>query len=498
MYLSIKFADEDKKFHRFFHDGKEYEYDSWIFGNAAAPFVALKTMEIIMTQSKLTGVSQRALMNSLYMDDLVTSVETAEEGIEIYQDMVCYSNHHLKFKKWMSSHREVLQQIPVPDRAKLLELLSELPQVTALGMIYMADSDQLTYKGLGPDEGDVLTKRTIASVVSRIFDPIGYLDLLTVRARVVLQELWAFRLLLGVDWDTDLTQIQDEDLKNLLKTWHKVLEDLKRVNEVIFPRPVRKSKPIRIELHMFCDGSGVALGAVGYQVFDYGTHRESSVIMSKKKCNSLRKRSIPQVELLSAVILSRMFNTLNGLIQFDEVFYWSDSLCTLYWIKKEGHRYGVFVMNRITEINDLTDSQYWRHVPTEDNPADKITRGMSLNRFLIDIVWQQGPTWLLKVQDQWPVTSMIMSTEQTAAIAESIQKFAIMLATTRSKSHPNSKPVDYDEREKWGETDLWEESLINPPTDDELVENIQEEPVVVGPNGENMVLVDTNAQWAKT
>jgi hypothetical protein len=56
------------------------------------------------------------------MDDLVTSVETAKEGIEIYQDMVCYSNHHLKFKKWMSSHREVLQQIPVPDRAKLLEL----------------------------------------------------------------------------------------------------------------------------------------------------------------------------------------------------------------------------------------------------------------------------------------------------------------------------------------------------------------------------------------
>jgi hypothetical protein len=208
MYPSIKFADEDKKFHRFFHDGKEYEYDSWIFGNAAAPFVALKTMEIIMTQSKLTGVSQRALMNSLYMDDLVTSVETAEEGIEIYQDMVCYSNHHLKFKKWMSSHREVLQQIPEPDRAKLLELLSELPQVTALGMIYMADSDQ----GLGPDKKDVLTKRMIASVVSRIFDPIGYLDPLTVRARVVLQELWAFRLLLGVDWDTDLTQIQDEDL----------------------------------------------------------------------------------------------------------------------------------------------------------------------------------------------------------------------------------------------------------------------------------------------
>jgi hypothetical protein len=245
---------------------------------------------------------------------------------------------------------------------------------------------------------------------------------------------------------------------------------------------------------MFCDGSGVSFGAVGYQVFDYGTHQESSFIMSKKKCNSLRKRSIPQVELLSAVILLRMFNTLNGLIQFDEVFYWSDSLCTLYWIKKEGHRYGVFVMNRITEINDLTDSQYWRHVPTEDNPADKITQGMSLNRFLTDIVWQQGPAWLLKVQDQWPVTLMIMSTEQTEAIEESIQKFAIMLATTRSKSHRNSKPVDYDEREKWGETDLWEESLINPPTDDELVENTQEEPVVARPTGEDTVLVDNNDQ----
>jgi hypothetical protein len=313
-------------------------------------------MEMIMTQSILVEGSKRALVESLYMDDLVTSVETPAEAVEIYDDLhSSYGQFHLNFKKWMSSHREVLERIPVENRAKKLEILSELPQVTALGLVYLPDSDELTYKGLDEDEGELLTKRVVSSVVARIFDPLGYLDPLTIRARVVLQELWAFRLLLGVDWDTKLVDIENDDMKSLLKTWKKVLDDLKRVHEVRIPRAMRKTDPQRTELHLFCDASGVAFGAVAYQVFDFGTHCESGFVLSKKKVNSLKKRSIPQGELLSAVIASRMFNTLNGLIQFDEVFCWSDSLCTLYWIKKEGQRYGVFVMNRITEINDLTN-----------------------------------------------------------------------------------------------------------------------------------------------
>jgi hypothetical protein len=50
---SIKVAARDKKFRRCFHNGREYEYDSWIFENAAAPFVALKTMGIIMKDSNM-------------------------------------------------------------------------------------------------------------------------------------------------------------------------------------------------------------------------------------------------------------------------------------------------------------------------------------------------------------------------------------------------------------------------------------------------------------
>jgi transposase len=230
---------------------------------------------------------------------------------------------------------------------------------------------------------------------------------------------------------------------------------LKRVGEIVIPRPVRTGKPISTELHLFCDGSGIAFGAVAYQVFDYGTHKESAFILSKKKCNSLRKRSIPQVELLSAVVSSRMFYTLNGLVQFDEVYYWSDSLCTLYWIKKEGQRYGVFVMNRITEINDLTEPQHWRHVPTEDNPADKVTRGLSFDKFKVDKVWQCGPEWLLKQKDWWPKTSMVLSKEEQDTIDESVQRFAIMMATTRSKTNPEKEKPSYAE----DIGSLWEEPM---------------------------------------
>jgi hypothetical protein len=152
--------------------------DLWQYGSS------IHSVENYGNNHEEIKASKRALMDSLYMDDLVTLVETSDKGIEIYKDMACYSQYHLKFKKWMSCHQEVLEKILVPDQAKLLEILSELPQVEALCMIYLADLDELTYKGLGPEEGLVLTKRAITSIVARIFYPTGYLDPLTVRARV--------------------------------------------------------------------------------------------------------------------------------------------------------------------------------------------------------------------------------------------------------------------------------------------------------------------------
>ncbi len=60
--------------------------------------------------------------------------------------------------------------------------------------------------------------------------------------------------------------------------------------------------------------------------------------------------------------------------------YWTDSTTVLNLLQSDLCHYKVFVGTRIAEIQELTDSQLWSYVHSQDNPADDITRGMSLSQ----------------------------------------------------------------------------------------------------------------------
>ena len=90
------------------------------------------------------------------------------------------------------------------------------------------------------------------------------------------------------------------------------------------------------------------------------------------------KHSIPRLELLSALIIARLFvsikKALASLISFDSCNFWLDSLTALYWIKSK-RELKQFVQNRVNEILRLTSSDQWFYCKGTDNPADLGTRG---------------------------------------------------------------------------------------------------------------------------
>ena len=57
-------------------------------------------------------------------------------------------------------------------------------------------------------------------------------------------------------------------------------------------------------------------------------------------------------------------------MKFDEIFYWSDSPITLFWIKSFEKGFGIFVENRLQEIRKLSVIKQWRYIETKHNPAD--------------------------------------------------------------------------------------------------------------------------------
>ena len=69
---------------------------------------------------------------------------------------------------------------------------------------------------------------------------------------------------------------------------------------------------------------------------------------------------------------------------------WTDSTVVLHWLKGKGD-YKQFMSSRINKIN-AKEYFTWRHVPSNQNPADIGSREEYRNQ--IPELWWTGPTWL--------------------------------------------------------------------------------------------------------
>lgn len=86
---------------------------------------------------------------------------------------------------------------------------------------------------------------------------------------------------------------------------------------------------------------------------------------------------------------------------------WCDSTIVLSWIATEASLLKTFVSNRVAEIQRITNSKRWSHVKGSENPADIVSRGMSLNQLTTAQLWWNGPPWLGLESKNWPVASNV-------------------------------------------------------------------------------------------
>ena len=85
-----------------------------------------------------------------------------------------------------------------------------------------------------------------------------------------------------------------------------------------------------------------------------------------------------------------------------DVYFWTDSISILHYVRSTAKRYQVFVANRIATIQAGSDPLQWRHVPTSCNPADLTSRGALPSQVDADDMWFKGPDFLWSDVSQWP------------------------------------------------------------------------------------------------
>ncbi|XP_028168404.1 uncharacterized protein LOC114358595 isoform X4 [Ostrinia furnacalis] len=385
----------------------------------------------------VAAAAAAAIEEQFYADDLLLSGDDEHRITQVALEVdrvLRTANFHLR--KWKTNSSQIQQALPTQTESTTSQSV-QLGQPgdslhKILGLQWSNQNDNLNYSiNLQPIPNNV-TKRVILSRVSSIFDPLGLLGPCLILAKCFIQRLWVD----GSDWDQPISQ-------TLLKDWLTFYNGLQYLRLLQIPRVVTISNYITFQLHGFADSSTQAYGAAIY-VLTTNAQGQTLVrlLFSKTRVAPLKTQTIPRLELSAALLLAVNMKDLQSSLKvpINDIQYWSDSTITLAWIKTEPHKLNTFVANRVTKIQALTDKSKWRWVPSNENPADLLSRGVLPDKLVncttTSKFWFEGPTFLSKPQGEWP-----QNKQQTQELIELKAKHSpckTLCNTTQNRANDNT------------------------------------------------------------
>ena len=166
-----------------------------------------------------------------------------------------------------------------------------------------------------------------------------------------------------VGWDESLTGI-------LLKGWKSLCAALQSADSITIPRCYQMITTRVIQtarLIGFCDASSKAYAAVVYLRIETDENVSVTFVAAKTCVTPIRAVSIPRLELLSALLLSRLMASievaLHSELQLAGTICYTDSKVALYWIQGKNHEWKQFVGNRVATIRAIIPPSRWYHCP---------------------------------------------------------------------------------------------------------------------------------------
>lgn len=391
-----------------------------VFGVAASPFLLNATLKHHLERYAATHPDTiRRLLESTYVDDIVTGADTEDDAFELYsQSKGIFCDGAFNLRKFVSNSEQLLQRINRAEQPRApggshavaddnTNCLDEsyvgatlgdshalgIEEQKVLGVRWRPGDDRLVF-----DVSAIVqlastsepTKRKVISIVGRFYDPLGFLAPVTIRFKIFFQKLCDRK----IGWDEPLPN-------HLILEWKALVDDLCESIPLSIPRRYltgHEGVVTSRSLCGFCDASTRAYAAVTYLVTVTEDDVEVSFVAAKTRVAPLQSQTIPRLELLSALLLARLIATvadsLNSTLPQLELRCFTDSRVALYWIQGIDKEWKPFVRNRVAEIRQKVSPERWSHCPGETNPADLPSRGLPLLELAVSRLWRCGPEWL--------------------------------------------------------------------------------------------------------
>lgn len=395
MYRMILIQPEQRQFQKiFWRDNpteklKIYQLNTVSYGTASAPWLATRCLlQVALEHEETNPRAANVIKTDMYVDDLLTGCESKSELLELQHEITkILESAGFMLRKWLSNEISVQDQFHVKDNVELGILsLGDNEINKTLGVLWNANRDTIQFSVANLSSHKTITKRTILSIISQIYDPLGLLGPIIIVSKFIMQQLWEAKL----NWDEGVPQ-------NIYTMWIGFCNELPLLNKVEFPRQVLIKNHCYIELHVFADASQRGYGTCLYiRSLNKQNEVVCRLLIAKSKVAPIKQVSLPRLELSAALLAAQVAQKVCESIQlrFNNIYYWSDSMIVLCWLNGPPNKWKTFVANRVSEIQQLTNIAQWHHVQSKLNPADLISRGVSVNEFVNNDLWFTGPEWL--------------------------------------------------------------------------------------------------------
>ena len=306
-----------------------FQFKVVLFGATCSPYLLQETLQTHLSQN----ADGNSFLDKFYVDNYMN---TYDSQAELVTDKVRLDNvmnqASMRLQEWVSNNEyfNFLYQLAVPVTQNVLGI-SWNPYTDNMNIVV---GEKLVH-----DDSWRYTKRKVLSLVSSIYDPLGWVSPLTVCGKIFMQTLWKEKM----GWDQTLNPEQ-------IKVIHDILADLRRVDEFIFSRHILHK---HTELHVFTDASSRAYGAAVYTVNE--TYTRSDLLMSKARVAPCKegRLTIPKLELTASLIGARLIHYLTNLFKFKTIYLWSDSKVAISWITSDRDIKDVYIANRVAEVKTL-------------------------------------------------------------------------------------------------------------------------------------------------
>ncbi|VDL82466.1 unnamed protein product [Nippostrongylus brasiliensis] len=330
---------------------------------------------------------------SLYVDNVFLEENNAGDLLDKYtESKKIFSAIGMNLRDYLSNSAFVNKKIPDSDRAAYID-------IKVLGVQWDAAGDTIPLKCAEKQSVRISKRSVLCQLNGYGFDPLGLLTPLLTPTKIFLQDLHKKKY----GWDVPLSA-DDE------ATWRAIHS---RINgfEITLPRKVMENHGSRSHtLSVFVDSSKRAYACSIYFTSVCGSKKDTRLFTAKSKIVPINKeQTIPRLELLSIFIgISLVESTIQKVdAKFDQINIFSDSTIALCWVQGN-RRLPTVVSSLIQKISVITkrlreDTKLtFYHVPTNENVTDCATRGVS-KEDLNNHRWWNGPIWLNKPNENWPI-----------------------------------------------------------------------------------------------